>query len=98
MKDGVVRTEQGGLAGSTLTLLGAVRNMVLLAGVPLADAIHQASLAPARWLGIDDRLGSLVVGKQANLLALDERLQQQCIWVAGRHVDSSLFPPSRFSL
>lgn len=97
MKDGVVRTEQGGLAGSTLTLLGAVRNMVLLAGVPLADAIHQASLAPARWLGIDDRLGSLVVGKQANLLALDERLQQQCIWVAGRHVDSSLFPPSRFS-
>lgn len=94
MKEGVVRTEQGGLAGSTLTLLNAVQNMVRLAGVPLADAIHQASLAPARWLGIDDRLGSLAVGKQANLLALDEELRQQHIWVAGRHIDPNLFPSS----
>lgn len=96
MKEGVVRTAQGGLAGSTLSLLGAVRNMVWLAGVPLADAISQASLAPARWLGIDDRLGSLAVGKQANLLALDEKLQQQHLWVAGRLIDPALFPSSGF--
>jgi N-acetylgalactosamine-6-phosphate deacetylase len=86
MKDGVVRTATGGLAGSTLTLLGAVRNMVHLAGVPLAEAIQMASLAPARMLGIDDQLGSLAVGKRANLLALTSALYQQHIWVAGREI------------
>jgi N-acetylgalactosamine-6-phosphate deacetylase len=92
MKEGVVRTEAGGLAGSTLTLLGAVRNMVQLAGVPLADAIWMASLAPARMLGITERLGSLAVGKQANLLALTTELAQQHIWVAGREIDPAHFP------
>lgn len=93
MKAGVVRTEAGSLAGSTLTLLGAVRNMVQLADVPLADAIHMASLAPARMLGIADRLGSLSVGKQANLLALGNELAQQHIWVAGREIDPACFSP-----
>ncbi|HDZ8844079.1 TPA: N-acetylglucosamine-6-phosphate deacetylase [Aeromonas dhakensis] len=86
MKDGVVRTDTGGLAGSTLTLLGAVRNMVQLAGVPLDEAIRMASLAPARMLGMEHRLGSLAVGKQANLLALTTELNQQHIWVAGREI------------
>lgn len=91
MKEGVVRTEAGGLAGSTLNLLGAVRNMVHLAGVTLADAIHMASLAPARMLGIADRLGSLAVGKQANVLALSVDLHQQHIWVAGQAIDPACF-------
>ncbi|MEV3827859.1 N-acetylglucosamine-6-phosphate deacetylase [Aeromonas allosaccharophila] len=93
MKEGVVRTEAGGLAGSTLTLLDAVRNMVNLAGVPLTDAIRMASLAPAQMLGIADRLGSLAVGKQANLLALTTELNQQHIWVAGREIDPAHFDP-----
>ncbi|MGR6749817.1 N-acetylglucosamine-6-phosphate deacetylase [Aeromonas veronii] len=99
MKNGVVRTDTGGLAGSTLTLLGAVRNMVQLANVPLDEAIAMASLAPAKMLGIADRLGSLAVGKQANLLALTTELNQQHIWVAGREINptqlSSLFSGSR---
>lgn len=99
MKNGVVRTDTGGLAGSTLTLLGAVRNMVQLADVPLDEAIAMASLTPAKMLGIADRLGSLAVGKQANLLALTTELNQQHIWVAGREINptqlSSLFSGSR---
>ncbi|WP_421236356.1 N-acetylglucosamine-6-phosphate deacetylase [Aeromonas sp. 601039] len=99
MKNGVVRTDTGGLAGSTLTLLGAVRNMVQLANVPLDAAIAMASLAPAKMLGLADRLGSLAVGKQANLLALTTELNQQHIWVAGREINptqlSSLFSGSR---
>ncbi|MGL5502047.1 MAG: amidohydrolase family protein, partial [Aeromonas veronii] len=99
MKNSVVRTDTGGLAGSSLTLLGAVRNMVQLADVPLDEAIAMASLAPAKMLGIADRLGSLAVGKQANLLALTTELNQQHIWVAGREINptqlSSLFSGSR---
>jgi N-acetylgalactosamine-6-phosphate deacetylase len=71
MQNGVVRTGSGGLAGSTLSLDAAVRNMVEYAGVTAEDAIHMASLHPARLLGVDGQLGSLAPGKRANIIALD---------------------------
>ncbi|MGL4751060.1 MAG: N-acetylglucosamine-6-phosphate deacetylase, partial [Aeromonadaceae bacterium] len=53
----------------------------------------------AKMLGIADRLGSLAVGKKANLLALTTELNQQHIWVAGRKINptnlSSHFSGSR---
>jgi hypothetical protein len=60
----IVRTATGGLAGSTLSLDAAVRNMVEQAA---EDAIHMASLHPARLLGIANQLGSLAPGKRATL-------------------------------
>ncbi|CZV15537.1 N-acetylglucosamine-6-phosphate deacetylase [Enterobacter hormaechei] len=51
MQGGVVRTASGGLAGSTLALDAAVRNMVEHTGVAPEQAIHMASLHPARLLG-----------------------------------------------
>lgn len=83
MKGGVVRTASGGLAGSTLSLDAAVRNMVALAGIDAGTAIHMATLHPAAMIGVDDELGSLRVGKQANLIALDAGLQVQQTWVQG---------------
>ncbi|MCI1899368.1 MAG: N-acetylglucosamine-6-phosphate deacetylase [Enterobacter sp.] len=84
MRSGVVRTASGGLAGSTLSLDAAVRNMVEHAGVSPADAIHMASLHPARLLGIDRQLGSLCPGKRANIIALDGGLHLQHIWIQGQ--------------
>ena len=69
-------------------------NMVQLAGVPLDEAIPMASLAPARMLGMEHRLGSLAVGKRANLLALTPALYQQHIWVAGREITPARTPAS----
>lgn len=83
MQNGVVRTASGGLAGSTLSLDAAVRNMVEHAGVTAEDAIHMASLHPARLLGIDNQLGSLAPGKRANIIALDGSLHLQKIWIQG---------------
>ncbi|UEG32664.1 N-acetylglucosamine-6-phosphate deacetylase [Enterobacter ludwigii] len=83
MHGGVVRTASGGLAGSTLSLDAAVRNMVAQAGITPADAIHMASLHPARLLGIDHQLGSLKPGKRANMIALDEGFHLQQIWIQG---------------
>ena len=83
MKGGVVRTASGGLAGSTLSLDAAVRNMVELAGIDAGTAIHMATLHPAAMIGVDDTLGSLRVGKRANLIALDAGLQVQHTWVQG---------------
>ena len=86
MRGGIVRTASGGLAGSTLSLDTAVRNMVELTGITPAEAIHMASLHPARLLGIDHQLGSLEVGKQASIIALDDGLHLQHIWIQGQHV------------
>lgn len=84
MQNGVVRTGSGGLAGSTLSLDAAVRNMVVYAGVTAEEAIHMASLHPARLLGVDDQLGSLAPGKRANIIALDGGLHLQRIWIQGQ--------------
>lgn len=79
MHGGVVRTASGGLAGSTLSVDAAVRNMVELTGVTPAEAIHMASLHPARMLGVDGVLGSLKPGKRASIVALDSGLHVQQI-------------------
>lgn len=84
LRGGVVRTAAGGLAGSTLSVDAAVRNMVELTGVTPEDAIHMASLHPARLLGIDRQVGSLAVGKRASLIALDSRLHLQRLWIQGQ--------------
>ncbi|EDY9315054.1 N-acetylglucosamine-6-phosphate deacetylase [Salmonella enterica] len=84
MHGGIVRTASGGLAGSTLSVDAAVRNMVEFTGIATGEAIHMASLHPARLLGIDHHLGSLKAGKHANIIALDNRLYLQQIWIQGR--------------
>lgn len=72
------------LAGSTLSVDAAVRNMVELTGVTPAEAIHMASLHPARMLGVDGVLGSLKPGKRASVVALDSGLHVQQIWIQGQ--------------
>ncbi|EKT1257997.1 N-acetylglucosamine-6-phosphate deacetylase [Salmonella enterica] len=84
MHGGIVRTASGSLAGSTLSIDAAVRNMVEFTKISPEDAIHMASLHPARLLGIDHQLGSLKVGKRANIIALNDTLQLQQIWIQGQ--------------
>ena len=82
--DLVYQAIRGGLAGSTLSVDAAVRNMVELTDVTPAEAIHMASLHPARMLGVDDVLGSLKPGKRASVVALDSGLHVQQIWIQGQ--------------
>lgn len=86
MRGGIVRTASGGLAGSTLSVDTAVRNMVELAGISPEEAIHMASLHPARLLGVDQQLGSLQAGKRASIIALDGGLHVQRVWIQGQHL------------
>jgi N-acetylglucosamine-6-phosphate deacetylase len=58
----------GGLAGSVITLLDAVRVAVEQAGVPWVDAVAMASAVPARLIGIAPRKGALRAGADADLL------------------------------
>ena len=41
-------------------------------GIPLADAVRSCTYNPARSIGIEDRAGTLDVGKEASLVLLDE--------------------------
>lgn len=70
--DGVARRADGTLAGSTLTMLDAVRNCVTL-GIDLATALDAATAVPARVLGRDD-VGRIHVGGRAEMIVLDDRL------------------------
>lgn len=63
-------------------------------GLPQAEALKAVTLYPARILGVDDRLGSLEVGKDATLIVttgdpLDIRTQVERAYIEGRAVDLS---------
>jgi N-acetylglucosamine-6-phosphate deacetylase len=79
---GVCRNSEGKLAGSTLTLDRALRNIVGL-GNPLAAAVRMLTLNPAALLGIEFKKGALRTGADADILLLDEGLQLTNVWVRG---------------
>lgn len=64
-------TATGGLAGSTLRLNEGLRILVEEAMVPFNYAINSCTINPATCLGIDDRKGSIMVGKDADIVVLD---------------------------
>ncbi len=82
LRDGAPRLPDGTLAGSALTMDGALRTCVT-AGVDLARALRAASTTPARLLGLAGR-GELRVGADADLVALDRDLAVTHTWVGGR--------------
>ena len=80
-RDGAPRLPDGTLAGSSITMDGAVR-VCVAAGVPLEHVLAAASTNPARVLGLADR-GSIAVGRRADLVALGPDLGVRQVWVAG---------------
>lgn len=83
-RGGTARYLDGGLIGTTLGLGEILRRFVSWTGMPLADALRTVSLNPARLLGIDDRKGSIEIGKDADLVILDDDLRVQATVVGGR--------------
>ncbi len=82
VKDGVARNSEGKLAGSTLTLDRALREVVAL-GVPLQDAVRMATVLPARRLGLAGKKGIIAVGADADLVALTADLRVAGVMTRG---------------
>jgi N-acetylglucosamine-6-phosphate deacetylase len=80
--NGVCRNAEGKLAGSTLTLDRALRNIVAL-GIPLADAVRMLTTNPAKLLGIEFKKGALRTGADADIVLLDQNLQITNVWTRG---------------
>jgi N-acetylglucosamine-6-phosphate deacetylase len=79
---GVCRNAEGKLAGSTLTLDRALRNVIAL-GVPFPDAVRMLTANPAKLLGIEFKKGALRTGADADIVLLDENLQISNVWTRG---------------
>lgn len=82
VKDGVARNSEGKLAGSTLTMDRALRNIVGI-GVPLQDAVRMATVLPARRLGLAGKKGIIAVGADADLVALTPDLRVAGVMTRG---------------
>ena len=83
VKDGRATLESGTLAGSTIHLLEAVRRAVSF-GVPLELAVAAATRNPAASIGLEDQIGSLVPGADADLVILDKELTLRQVFLQGR--------------
>ena len=71
---GEARLADGTLAGSVLTMPSALQNVLKFTGCELADALKMVAGNPAKVLGVYDRKGSLAVGKDADVVVLDDEL------------------------
>nr|WP_318407390.1 N-acetylglucosamine-6-phosphate deacetylase [Photobacterium leiognathi] len=82
--NGEARTDDGSLAGSTCSLDQALRNMIMLAGVPEWEAVQMATSVPAKYVGIDDKLGFIKPGYNASFALLDPQFQIQATLIDGQ--------------
>ena len=83
---GGVRLADGTLAGSTLTMDQALRNLVNVLGLGLADASRRVSTHAADHLGLADR-GRLVPGAWGDVVVLDRELQLTAVYAQGERVE-----------
>lgn len=88
VKDGIARTPAGGLAGSTLTLDKAIKNMIKFTGMSLNDVLPIATSVPAEAMGWSGQRGLLKPGADADILILNDNLIVEKTFVLGKEVFS----------
>lgn len=89
IEDGVAKLpDRSAFAGSVATTDRLVRNMVQMADVPLTDAVRMMTTTPARIMGIDGSKGSLVPGKDADIVIFDRDIRIQKTIVKGKVIFS----------
>lgn len=74
VKNGEARLTNGTLAGSVLKMNKAVNNVKGFLEISLEEAIRLATINPATNLGLDKKMGTIEVGKLANLVVIDDEV------------------------
>jgi len=87
-EDGLLRDDRGVLAGSSLDMASAVRNVMTQTGVPLRTAAAMASAVPARFLGLQEETGTIAAGLRADLVLVDDDLTVLRTWIGGREAEA----------
>jgi N-acetylglucosamine-6-phosphate deacetylase len=86
VKDGVARTDSGGLAGSTLTMDQALRNVMEFTNLSLQEALPMATRVPATAMGLAPKKGVLSPNSDADVVLLDDTYRVRLTMVGGRVV------------
>lgn len=90
--DGVVRLEDGTIAGSLLTMDAALRNLMLATGRPVKDLWQTASRNGALAAGVGDRKGVIAAGMDADLVVVGADVDVRLTVVGGRIVHTAAAP------
>ena len=73
----------GTRAGSTLTTGQALKNLITFTQRPLEEILPMLTMNPARAVGMDERIGSLDVGKDGDVVILDKDYNVKDTFVKG---------------
>lgn len=86
LRDGMLTSDSGTLAGSHLDMASAVRNAIDMLDVPLADACRMASTTPCTLLELAHQRGTLEVGNIADIVHMNEALAVTTTWIGGQAI------------
>ena len=87
VREGKAALKDGTLAGSSITLMDALRNVVCF-GIPLERAVRYATSLPASVIGAGHCIGTISEGYRADLLVLDQDLNLETVITGGRAWDA----------
>ncbi|GAA0406131.1 N-acetylglucosamine-6-phosphate deacetylase [Paenibacillus motobuensis] len=76
----------GSLAGSSLTMIDALSRTVAFTGKEIADIVPALTIHPATQIGVQDRKGTIELGKDADIVIIDEEFQVYQTYVQGHRV------------
>lgn len=74
VRNGLATLSDGTIAGSVTNQHQEIKNLVQF-GIPLEQAVKAATMTPAKAIGLEKEIGSIEVGKRADLVVLDENLE-----------------------
>ncbi|MDB5016115.1 MAG: N-acetylglucosamine 6-phosphate deacetylase [Mucilaginibacter sp.] len=87
VEDGVAKLpDRSAFAGSVATADRLVRTMVKMADIPLIEAIRMISMTPAKIIGVADKKGSLVAGKDADVVIFNGDIEIDTTVIKGKVV------------
>ncbi|MCX5666676.1 MAG: N-acetylglucosamine-6-phosphate deacetylase [Candidatus Omnitrophica bacterium] len=81
---GAYRFKDGRLAGSSLTMIDALKNAIKSANLSLQEALNTITLNPAKLLGVEESKGSIVVGKDADIVVFSKEFDVKMTMIRGR--------------
>ena len=90
LKNGVFWLKNGTMAGSNISLIGAVKNIVTHCNTSICDAVAMASLNPAKAIGISRKTGSISIGKDADLVIFDKNFKVRLTISKGAGIFNSI--------
>ncbi|WP_185984267.1 N-acetylglucosamine-6-phosphate deacetylase [Aureimonas mangrovi] len=83
-ESGRLTLADGTLAGSDLSMVGALRYLMEEMGIDFVEALRMCSLYPAIYLGLRGRIGSFEPGARADIVHLNDDLGLSGVWIGGR--------------